>query len=130
MSPSVFSCQTMSDCGVGHPDVMLIVSVFGSAVCMIFASACVILGCRCMRCYSLVSINFRLIGVRCIWKVLESIIVSAMFSFTYVFIFWMIAIIVIRNAMLTMMLSSVKNERSLFVRICVRVVRRMLAKRM
>ena len=48
--------------------------------------------------------------------------VSAMFSFTYAFIPWMIATTATRNATLTMMPSSVKNDRSLFARICVNAV--------
>src|SRR5262245_52861650 len=46
-----------------------------------------------------------------------------MFSFTYAFIPWMMAMTATRNATLTMMPSSVKNDRSLLARIWVRAVR-------
>ena len=49
---------------------------------------------------------------------------SAMFSFTYAFIPWITATTATRNATLTMMPSSVKNERSLFARIWVIAVAR------
>ena len=59
----------------------------------------------------------------------EPISASAMFSLTYAFIPWITATTATRNATLTMMPSSVKNERSLFARICVAAVRKMSLKR-
>ena len=56
-------------------------------------------------------------------------IAPATFSCTYAFIPWMIATTATRNVTETMMPSSVKNERSLFARICVSAERMTSVKR-
>ena len=56
------------------------------------------------------------------WNAFAPTMAPAMFSRTYAFIPWMIATTATRNATDTMMPSSVKNERSLFARICPRAI--------
>src|ERR1051325_11111982 len=118
----------MSSRGVGQPDWIEIASASGIAARTTSASAGVIFGRRCALNQSSSSSRPMLIGVRRTWNEFDPTIALAMFSVTYAFIPWITATTATRNATLTMMPTSVKNDRSGLALIWVNAVERTSAK--